>query len=86
MKDNERDESFSDLEISVPKKQAPMKDIRKGPLMTGMGLVTFPVGESPTARQFIGRNAENSIEGWMTSKHPGVKHPSGDDLPYGCSE
>jgi len=54
MKDNERNETFSDLEIKVPLRTDPKKEIHTGKFMTASGEQSIPKGESPCTQPFTG--------------------------------
>jgi hypothetical protein len=54
MKDNERNETFSDLEIPVPMRTDPKKEIHTGKFMTASGDKSFPKHEPSTTKPFTG--------------------------------
>jgi hypothetical protein len=79
MKDNERNETFSDLEIKVPMRTDPKKEIHTGVFMTDNSGRLFPTGESPTNKPFVGSQGTTTLEEWMQGKKA-VKHPEAKDM------
>ena len=79
-------EELNDNKFNIPKVERTPKQIRKGPSMTEMSDVTFPIHDSVNTRPFAGSEGANSLEDWMGNKHPGVRHPSGNELPYMCKD
>jgi hypothetical protein len=81
MKDNERSETFSDLEVKVPLQQAPTKEIRTSALMTDDGTRSFPTGSDFTTKAFEGAQGTDTLEEWMEGKKAPAR-PRGDELPW----
>ena len=72
---------LNDMKISIPLQQGPTKEIRNGGVMVDGGIATFPIGDSPTTKAFVGAQGTKTLEEWMEGKRAPAK-PTADDLPW----